>query len=180
MATIKPAVQIYVGLLVISALVAVACRKKHAPLEVASYVDVKRYTGQWYEIARLPNSFQKGCYATTARYTLQPDGTIAVLNSCNKGSVQGKLKQAEGKAFVADTSTNAKLKVQFFWPFKGDYWILDVGEEYEYAVVGEPSRENMWILSRQPDLDKNIVDRIISKANRQGFDTSQLIFTAHK
>lgn len=176
----KPSVQLSLGLLTVVALVTVACRKKHAPLEVASYVDINRYAGEWYEIARLPVYFQKDCYATKARYTLQPDGTVAVYNTCRKGSVDGKLRDAEGKAYVVDTSTNAKLKVQFFWPFKGDYWILDVGKEYEYAVVGEPARENLWILSRQTNMDQNVLSRIVEKAKSQGFDTSQLIYTEHQ
>lgn len=80
---------------------------------------------------------------------------------------------------MADPTTNAKLKVQFFWPFKGDYWILDVGENYQYAVVGEPSRENLWILSRSPSIDQQVLKNIIEKVNAQGFETSKLIYTKH-
>lgn len=156
-----------------------ACKKKYAPLPVVSYVDLKKYMGVWYEIAHLPVSFQKGCYATKATYMLRNNGEVEVLNTCNKNSLDGKLKKAEGKAFVADPTTNAKLKVQFFWPFKGDYWILDIGEDYQYAVVGEPSRENLWILSRSPRIDQQVLQNIIEKANTQGFDTSKLIYTKH-
>jgi apolipoprotein D and lipocalin family protein len=156
-----------------------ACKKEYAPLPVAPYVDLNKYMGVWYEIARLPVSFQEGCYATKATYTLRNDGTVEVLNTCNKNSLEGKLKKAEGKAFVADPTTNAKLKVQFFWPFKGDYWILDVGENYQYAVVGEPSRENLWILSRNQSMNRGTLEKLIEKVNSQGFDTSKLIYTKH-
>lgn len=156
-----------------------ACKKDYAPLPVVSYVDLTKYMGVWYEIAHLPVSFQEGCYATKATYTLRNDGVVEVLNTCNKNSLDGKLKKAEGKAFVADPTTNAKLKVQFFWPFKGDYWILDIGENYQYAVVGEPSRENLWILSRSPSIDQQVLKNIIEKTNAQGFDTSKLIYTKH-
>ncbi|QHT65574.1 lipocalin family protein [Rhodocytophaga rosea] len=175
----KPAFRISVGLVVAAVLVAAARRKKHAPLAVAPYVDLNKYVGEWYEIARLPASFEKDCYATKARYTLQADGSVKVENSCHKGGVEGKVKQTTGKAMVVDPVTNAKLKVQFFWPFSGDYWILEVGPDYEYAVVGEPSREYLWILSRQPVLDKVVLNSLLQRAKAKGFDTSQLIFTRH-
>jgi apolipoprotein D and lipocalin family protein len=176
----KPAVRISVGLVAAAAILAVARRKKYAPLAVAPYVDLSKYAGEWYEIARLPASFEKDCYATKARYTIQTDGSVRVDNSCHKGSVEGKLKQATGKAMVADPVTNAKLKVQFFWPFSGDYWILEVDPEYQYAVVGEPSRENLWILSRQPVLDKVVLNSLLQRAKAKGFDTGKLIFTRHQ
>jgi apolipoprotein D and lipocalin family protein len=176
----KPAFRISVGLLVAGVLVAAARRKIHAPLAVVPYVDLNKYVGDWYEIARLPASFEKDCYATKARYSLQPDGSVKVENSCHKGGIEGKLKQATGKAVVADPVSNAKLKVQFFWPFSGDYWILELDPDYQYAVVGEPSRENLWILSRQPVLDNTIVNGLLQRARAKGFDTSKLIFTKHR
>jgi apolipoprotein D and lipocalin family protein len=162
------------------ALVAYMRRKDtYAPLPVAQYVDLDKYAGKWYEIARMPAPFEKECYATTATYTVNKDGTVHVLNTCHKQSTQGRLKKATAKAYVVDPVSNAKLKVQFFWPFTGDYWILDIGDQYEYAVVGEPSRKYLWVLSRTPDLDKHILNGILEKAKAQGFNTSKLIHTRH-
>lgn len=148
------------------------------PLQTVSSVDLSRYAGRWYEIARLPNRFQKDCASDVmATYTLRGDGKIAVLNQCRKAS--GEIKKARGVATVADTTTNAKLKVSFFWPFSGDYWILDLGPNYEYAVVGEPRRKNLWILSREPGMSEELYRRLLGRAAAQGFDTSRMIRTPH-
>jgi apolipoprotein D and lipocalin family protein len=144
-------------------------------LETVPKVDLSRYLGTWYEIARLPSRFQKDCFAPTAIYDLRPDGDIEIRNRCHKGSPQGKEEEAKGKAWVADKSTNAKLKVQFFWPFRGDYWILELGDQYEYTVVGTPNRSYLWILSRSPQLDEALYQAIVARAKERGFDTSKLI-----
>ncbi len=153
-------------------------RKDNYPaLDVVEHVDLDRYLGEWYEIARLPASFERNCYASKAEYSKNEDGTIKVINSCHKNSMDGPLKVSTAKAFVADKDTNAKLKVQFFWPFKGDYWILDLDDNYEYALVGEPSRKYMWILSRTPQIALEALQDLIEKANAKGFDTEKLIYT---
>lgn len=154
-------------------------KTKYAPLSVVPYVDLKRYCGIWYDIAHLPAIFLKGCYNTKAEYSLNENGSIHVVNTCNKGSIYGEKIDAEGTAVVKDVKTNAKLKVEFFWPFKGDYWILELDKDYEYALVGEPSRKYLWVLSRNPSLDENIMKRLIDVANEQGFSTNNLIMTKH-
>src|SRR6478609_896075 len=126
------------------------------PLETVPYVDLQKYTGTWYEIASFPQRFQKGCHCSKADYKLNPEGYVEVHNSCRKDSATGKLKEVTGKAFITDPKTNSKLKVQFFWPFKGNYWIIDLAEDYSYAVVGEPGREYLWILSRTREMDKTL------------------------
>ena len=147
----------------------------YAPLDVVDKVDVQRYLGKWYEIALLPNSFEKGCSCTTAEYSLIDSNTIRVINSCRKDSVNGKVDQANGKAFVVEGSNNAKLRVQFFWPFRGDYWIIDLDKEnYSYAVVGAPSRKYLWILSRSPKIDKELYNTLIEKCKAKGFDIIKL------
>jgi apolipoprotein D and lipocalin family protein len=151
--------------------------RKHPFLPVASQVDLDRYLGEWHEIARLPVRFEKGCYGTKAIYAKRNDSNIDVLNICHKGSLTGKLEIARGKAFVADPETNAKLKVQFFWPFSGDYWILEVGNNYEYALVGNPDRKSLWILSRTPQMEKGKVSQLLQKAESLGFKTLKMIFT---
>jgi len=144
------------------------------PLEVVSYVDLKRYTGTWYEIARFPHRFQEGCVGSNATYTLLEDGKIGVLNQCHKGSLDGEISSVQGKAWVTDTKTNAKLKVRFFWPFTGDYWIIDLGDNYEYAVVGHPGRQYLWILSRTSEMDEALYNRILKKLHDQFYDVSKL------
>lgn len=146
-------------------------------LDVVKQVDLDKYMGEWYEIARMPAHFEKECYRATATYSKNEDGTINVVNTCHKNDVNGPLKVVTGKAFIADKETNAKLKVQFFWPFKGDYWILDIGDSYEYALVGEPSRKNMWILSRTSEISLEALQSLVERANSKGFDTEKLIYT---
>lgn len=150
------------------------CSSDHLPLDTVNYVDIQRYMGKWYEIASFPTSFQKDCTGTTAQYALKPDGTVSVLNKCFKVSLDGELSQADGTAYVADTTTNAKLKVTFFWPFYGDYWIIDLAEDYSYAVVGHPNRKYLWILSRTPDMSQQTYEAILQKVKAKGFDVTQL------
>jgi apolipoprotein D and lipocalin family protein len=149
-------------------------RAADKPLEVVDSVDLDRYLGRWYEIASYPMFFQRGCTATTADYSLREDGLIKVINSCRKGTLDGKLKQAKGKAKVVDTETDAKLKVSFFGPFWGDYWIIDLDPDYQWAVVGVPSRKYLWILSRVPHMDEALYDEITGRLPDKGYDPTRL------
>ena len=144
-------------------------------LTTTPFVDLSRYVGQWYEIARYPNRFQKNCVGSKANYSLTDDGKIKVINECYDNSFSGKLRTAKGKAWVVDNETNAKLKVSFFWPFSGDYWIIDLGQEYEYAVIGHPDRKYLWILSRSPDMDDKVYQSILAMLQEQEYDTEKLI-----
>ena len=152
-------------------------KEAHNTLEVVPHVELKKYLGKWYEIAHLPARFQEGCTDTTATYTLSEDGSISVLNECRRN---GKVKQAKGKAKVVDKKSGAKLKVTFFWPFYGDYWIINLGKDYEYAVVGTPNRKYLWILSRTPNMDDKIFSQLMESAKSQGFDVNNLIKTSHE
>ena len=152
----------------------------HSPLAVAPNVDLQKYMGEWFEIAHLPELFEKSSFKTKAQYTLLGDGSVEVVNSCHEGTPSGPLKKVKGRATVADSSNHAKLQVQFFWPFKADYWILDVDDEYRYALVGDPSRDSLWMLSRKPALDLVAVQQLTAKAQALGFNTQRLLFTAHK
>jgi len=147
------------------------------PLKTVNIVDLNRYVGKWYEIARYPNSFQKGCVGSRATYTLRDDGKINVLNECYDKSFSGKLRSARGKAWTVDKETNARLKVSFFWPFSGDYWIIDLGQEYEYAVIGHPERKYLWILSRSPEMAEDVYQLIITQLQQQEYDITKLIRT---
>jgi len=150
---------------------------RKSDLVTVEFVDLKRYTGLWYEIARYPNNFQKDCFGSRATYSILDDGTFSVLNECYDSSFKGKLKSVQGKALVADTVTNAKLKVSFFWPFYGDYWIIDLGRNYDYAVVGHPERKYLWILSRTKVLDKNLYEEILKRLHIRKYDTTKLVPT---
>ena len=156
---------------------AAALSAEEPPLEVVGSVDLDRYLGTWYEIASYPAWFQRGCTAVTAEYSLRDDGHILVVNSCRKGSLEGKLKQAKGRAKVVDRTTNAKLKVSFFGPFWGDYWIIDLDPEYRWAVVGVPSRKYLWVLSRTRAMDEALYQEITGRLQGKGYDTARLIRT---
>lgn len=147
------------------------------PLETVPQVNLQRYLGRWYEVARYPNRFQQGCQESSADYSLRKDGEIEVLNSC-RDTDSGKIRQARGRAWVVDTVSNAKLKVSFFWPFRGDYWIIDLGTDYEYAVVGTPDRNYFWILSRSPQISDELYGQILQRAERQGFLPARVVRSA--
>jgi apolipoprotein D and lipocalin family protein len=146
------------------------------PLQVVPRVDLRQYTGTWFEIARYPNRFQDGCAESSATYTLLEDGTVGVLNQCRK-MPGGETSSVKGKARIVDKKTNAKLKVSFFWPFSGDYWIIDLGEKYDYAAVGHPTRKYLWILSRTMQMEESLYQKILVKLRDQGYDTQKLIRT---
>lgn len=150
------------------------------PLRTVPMVHLDRYTGTWYEIASYPSRFQKGCHCTTATYTMTDQGYVLVENRCNRDSVNGKPSYIKGKAFVEEGSGNAKLKVQFFWPFKGQYWIIDLAQDYSYAVVGHPNRKYLWILSRTPRMADDVYNGILSRLEGNGYDTTKLQLTDQK
>lgn len=144
-------------------------------LAVADYVDPERYLGTWYEIASFPMGPQEGCTGTTATYSLRDDGNIEVYNRCMMDSLDGKVKDITGQAWIVDTDTNARLKVQFFWPFAADYWILDVDPDYQWALVGHPERAYLWVLSRAPQMDLDLYEQLLTDLEEvHGYDLSPL------
>jgi len=151
-------------------------KEEYNTLEVVPHVELGKYLCKWYEIAHLPARFQEGCSETTATYFLSKDGNISVLNECKRN---GKVKRAKGKAKVVDKNTGAKLKVTFFWPFYGDYWIINLGKAYDYAVVGTPNRKYLWILSRTPQMNDTLFSQLIEFATSKDFDVKNLIRTNH-
>jgi apolipoprotein D and lipocalin family protein len=152
------------------------------PLSVVAVdtLDLVRYSGKWYEIASLPQRFQKGCRGTTATYTLSEDKSyVKVYNKCFKDSLAGAISDIEGKAFVVSASGNAKLKVQFFWPFKADYWVIYLDEDYQYAAVSHPNGKYLWLLSRSPEMPDSVYAKITMLAFEMGIDTINLQTTLH-
>lgn len=146
-----------------------ACASQpQAPLPTMASVDLAAYMGKWYEIVRLPNRFQRDCVSDTqASYTLERD-TVAVVNRCRDKS--GEIERADGVAHAVDGSSNAKLRVSFFRPFYGDYWILAFGPARQWVLVGEPSRDNAWVLARSPQLPSPQLDAALIRATKLGFD----------
>ena len=151
--------------------------------QTVAEVDLNRYTGLWYEIAKIPNRFQKKCFRdTTAEYTLRPDGRIDVINRCIKKSGQEVVARGIGK--IADSATNSKLKVSFvrvlgiqlFW---GDYWIIGLEKNYRYAVVGDPQRKYGWILGRESSLSSEAWQTIEQILIEQGYNPKRFVRTKH-
>lgn len=174
----------FAGILAVglSAFVQVKAQSK-TEVKTVPQVDIIRYAGKWYEIAKYPNRFQKQCVAnTTAVYNLTGGGNIEVINSCQ--TQDGKTDEATGRGKIADKKTYSKLKVRFapsytsFLPFVwADYWIIDLDSNYQYAVVGTPKRDYLWILSRTPQMDENTYQEILNRVRGQGFDTNKLVKT---
>jgi len=149
-------------------------------------VDLNKYAGDWYEIARIDHWFQKGCVNSVATYNIRSNGEIEVINKCKVNTPNGKSKEATGRAWVVDKSSNSKLKVQFALsdiklPFlAGDYWIIELDEDYKFVMVGEEKREYLWILSRTQIMPLEISRALVSKARKLGFPVEKLIYQGHK
>ncbi len=148
------------------------------PPETVRFVDVNRYMGTWYEIAKYPFFFERGLVGVTAEYALNEDGTVRVINRGFKETFDGELSEIEGRAKIADKETNAKLTVQFGpFPvgiFGSNYWVIMLGIDYEYAVVSSKGRDTLWILSRTPQMKEAVYNDIVAELARRGFDTSKL------
>lgn len=171
---------------VIGALIAGLFRSKtKRPLTTAPSVDLQRYAGTWYEIARLPEKYEKDCASdVTATYELTIDGGLRIVNRCRRRD--GSIKRAIGRAEVVDADSNARLRVTFApqlldpLPFVwSDYCIMDVANDYSMAVVGTPDRSHLWLLAREPTVSEDVRSAFIAKALGQGFDTSQLVYGRH-
>lgn len=152
-------------------------RSAETPLGPVAQIEVERYTGRWYEIARFENSFERDCEGVTAEYASRPDGRITVINTCRQGSPSGPAERAEGVARIVDTATNAKLKVRFGGPFEGDYWVLDRDADYQWALVGEPSGRFLWILSRTPTMSEALRADLVQRLQARGYNTAALRWT---
>ncbi len=164
----------YISSLVLSGFALVAMAEQ--PVVSVPSVDLARYSGKWFEIASFPMFFQRKCIAdTTAEYTPAPEGAIQVRNRCRTDS---GFDEAVGKATVVEGFNNSRLKVSFFWPFKADYWVVGLDPEYRWAVVGNPNRKYLWVLSRSPQLAAPLLDAALASARAQGFDLTQLHYTA--
>ncbi len=145
---------------------------EQTPQAVAS-LDVERYMGNWYAIASIPTSFERQCIqGTTAEYTLLENGQVQVVNTCY--DADGNPDVARGRAWIPDPEDTAKLQVSFvsflwFWLFSAPYWVIDLAPDYSYAVVGHPTRQYGWILSRTPTLPEDVFSGIVTRLEAQGY-----------
>lgn len=170
--TLDPEVKLSPALLSTLFLTAPSMALAQAPVASVPSVDLARYSGKWFEIASFPMFFQRNCVAdTTAEYSAAADGSIAVRNRCR---TESGFDEATGKATPVEGFGNGRLKVSFFWPFKSDYWVLGLDPEYRWAVVGNPNRKYLWVLSRTPQLPPALMEAARASALAQGFDLSQL------
>jgi apolipoprotein D and lipocalin family protein len=146
------------------------------PLQTVPELDLDRYEGTWYEIARLPNRFEKGCEGVTATYAVREDGKVDVTNRCRRDGPDGREKVARGVARRPDPAVPGVLQVSFFGPFWGDYQVIALEPEYRWAVVGSPDRKYLWVLARSPSMVAADRQAALSAASAQGFDTKALLF----
>ncbi len=163
--------------LILSILLVLSCTKSNSQMidnTTVKQLDLNRYLGTWYEIARFPHSFEKNLVGVTATYSLRNDGLIKVLNQGYKNTLKGKLSNAEGKAKIPDKSEPGKLKVSFFWIFYADYFVLELDENYQYAMIGSSSPKYFWILSRTPKMAPATYEMLLEKARKRGYNLEKL------
>ncbi len=145
----------------------------------AKPVELSKYLGRWYELARYTHPFEEGCEAVTADYSLREDGMLKVINRCHQGSPKGELSEATGKAKIVEGSKGAKLRVSFFGPFYGNYWVLDRADDYAWSIVGEPSGKYLWILTRKATPTAKEKAALVARVKALGYNTEMLYFPTH-
>ena len=163
------------NILTFMAIISLLSCKPSKELHTVKEVDINRYCGKWYEIAKLPNRFQKGLECATATYTVKGNGKIEVFNQAYISDNKAKMKNIKGTAWVPDANYPGRLKVRFFWPFSGDYYIMALDKQYSHVLVGAPSRKYLWILSRTKHLEDSTYNRLLEVANVNGFDVSKVV-----
>ncbi len=167
------------ALLAVIAVVVTACTGAPDGVTVVSGFDLNRYLGTWYEVARLDHRFERGLSNVTATYSLRDDGGVNVINRGYDTDAQ-EWDEADGKAYFVGDADIGQLKVSFFGPFYGGYNVIELDKDgYTYSMVAGPDRSYLWILSRTPDMNPQILQRLITKARDLGFATDELIFVEH-
>ena len=164
-------------ILIFSLFLIFSCTKSNSQMidqTTVKVLDLNRYLGTWYEIARFPHSFEKNLVGVTATYSLRDDGKTKVLNSGYKNTLDGELSIAEGKAKIPNPNEPGKLKVSFFWIFYADYFVLELDENYQYVMIGSSSPKYFWILSRTPQMETDIYEKLLEKAQKRGYNLEKL------
>lgn len=156
-------------------------QKKVVDKSVVKSLDLNRYLGTWYEIARYDHRFERGLVGVTANYSMRDDGKIRVINSGYKQTLDGELSRAEGKAKIPDpVNEPGKFKVSFFWIFYADYFVLELDENYQWAIIGSSTDKYLWILSRSPQMNGDLYRELLNKIEERGYDVSTLIKVQQK
>ncbi|WP_282016227.1 lipocalin family protein [Marinifilum flexuosum] len=165
------------NILLVSLVLLCSCKGQESVIDnsVVKDLNIDRYLGKWYEIARFDHSFERGLVGVTAEYSMREDGKIKVVNSGYKGSLDGEKSEAIGKAKIPNPNIPSKLKVSFFWIFYGDYFVLELDDDYQWAIVGSNTDKYLWILSRKPQMDDQLYLELLNKLQARGYDTSKLI-----
>lgn len=167
-------------LAMISVLMLAGCLGMPETVKPVTGFELDRYLGKWYEIARLDHSFERGLTQVTAEYGLRDDGAVSVLNRGFSESDQ-EWQDAEGKAYFVDSDSEGYLKVSFFGPFYGSYVVFELDHEsYQYAFISGPNTKYLWLLSRTPTVEAEVIDKFVTMAKERGFDTDSLIYVAQE
>lgn len=162
-------------------LAAGAAAEERPPLRTVPEVDLSRYAGRWFEVAHVPSWFQRDCHDTNVEYTPREDGTFRVVNRCRHGGFQEPMDEARGKLWAPAPGDTGKLKVQFFWPFRADYWIVELDPDYRWAAVALPDRSLAWIIARELPLDEATYAGIVERLRDvHGIDVARLQRTPHQ
>jgi apolipoprotein D and lipocalin family protein len=165
-------------LLIFSLILLLGCTNTNSQMidkTTVKELDLNRYLGKWYEIARFPHSFEKNLVGVTATYSLRDDGKIKVLNQGYKNTLEGERSDAVGKAKIPNKQEPGKLKVSFFWIFYADYFVLELDENYQYVMIGSSSPKYFWILSRTPQMAPEVYEMLLEKARKRGYNLDKLI-----
>lgn len=154
-----------------------SCNSQNSMIDktVVKELDIDKYLGTWYEIARFDHRFERGLVGVTANYSMRDDGKIKVINSGFKNTLNGEKSEAIGKAKIPNPKEPSKLKVSFFWFFYGDYFVLELDKNYQWALIGSSSDKYLWILSRTSQIDNKLYAELLKKLEKRGYDISQLI-----
>ncbi|MBU3023565.1 lipocalin family protein [Aestuariibacter sp. A3R04] len=169
----------YLLLTLTSVLCLSGCISKPEGIEPVRDFELEKYLGEWFEVARLPHSFEEGLSQVTATYSRREDGGINVINR-GLDANSGKWNEANGKAYFVEDVQTGFLKVSFFGPFYASYLVVALDDEYNYAMVSGPDREYLWILSRTPELNETVFDSLVNQAKAWGYDTSRLIYVEQR
>lgn len=173
---------IYATIFIFISVLNISCKTQQSTIDksVVKELDIDRYLGTWYELARYDHSFERNLVGVKAVYSMREDGMIKVVNSGFKKTLDGKPSEAIGKAKIPDPNVPSKLKVSFFWIFYGDYFVMELDEDYQWALIGSKSDKFLWILSRTPQMDEELYQELLNKLTARGYDTSKLIEVPQK
>lgn len=164
---------LFASVILVSALLMSACTS-YPPLATVDHVDLDRYSGDWYVIANIPTPPEKRATNAIEHYDVRTDGDVDITFTFYKDSPSGKFREMHARGYVVDRQSNARWKVQFFWPLRFPFYVMDLADDYSYTVIGLPSRDYLWIMARTPSLDDSTYNAIVSRATAAGYDSTKI------